>query len=208
MTPPDDGRPAVFLDRDGVLSSPVWDPADGRPESPLNAADVTLVSGAAAGCRLLVDEGFALAIVSNQPAAAKGKATPAELQQIHERVLDLLAAEGVHIRMSRYCLHHPDAVIAALRERCDCRKPRPALLVDLAREENLDLTTSWMIGDADSDVAAGRAAGVRTVLVSHPLTPHRRPGSSRPDVTARDLLGAAAFIRAAPRVRFGRCSTL
>lgn len=189
------GRRVVFLDRDGVLDDPVWDPADGKPESPLRAADVKLASGAAEGCRLLAGAGFELAIVSNQPAAAKGKASLEDLRGVHDRVLDLLRAEGARIGAWRYCFHHPDAVVLGLRALCSCRKPRPDMIIELARKHQYDLSCSWMVGDADSDVVAGRAAGVDTLLVDHPLSAHRRSNALAPAPrVVADLAAAAAFI--------------
>ena len=88
-------RRAVFLDRDGVLNDPALDPVDGRFESPLRAADVVLAEGAIEGCRMLRDAGFLLLVASNQPAAAKAKATREQLREVHERVVELLAAGGV-----------------------------------------------------------------------------------------------------------------
>lgn len=190
----------MFLDRDGVLDDPVWDPIDGQSESPLRAVDVSLAPGAVEGCRRLVEAGFDLAIVSNQPAAAKGKTSMEELWQVHERVLALLAARGARIAVWRYCFHHPDAVVPALRAQCACRKPRPEMITELAAQHGYDLAASWMVGDADSDVAAGRAAGVSTILVAHPLSVHRRAVAPTSDREVVDLAAAAAFIRGAERL--------
>jgi len=189
---------AVFLDRDGVLNDPVLDPADGRPESPLRASDVALVSGAAEGCRILQAAGYALVVVSNQPGAAKGKASLEDLWGVHERVVALLAARGVAIDDWRYCFHHPDAAVPALRTRCACRKPAAGMLLDAAAARGLALARSWMIGDADTDVAAGRRAGARTVLLAHPASAHRRTGASRPTLRAPDLRTAATILAAEP----------
>jgi D-glycero-D-manno-heptose 1,7-bisphosphate phosphatase len=186
-------RPAVFLDRDGVINDPVMDPVDGRPESPLRADDVVLAAGAVAGLQTLMATGLLLVVVSNQPAAAKGKATEQELRGVHERVVALLAAEGVAIDDWRYCLHHPEALDPALRG-CDCRKPRPGMLEAAARAHALDLAASWIVGDTDADVGAGRAVGCTTVLVEHPGTAHRRSPGLTADAVAADLAGAAVVI--------------
>jgi D-glycero-D-manno-heptose 1,7-bisphosphate phosphatase len=185
---------AVFLDRDGVLNDPVLDPVDGRPESPLHAAGVVLAEGAAEGCRRLKDEGYLLVVASNQPAAAKGKTTLDELWEVHERVAELLDAEGVTIDDWHYCFHHPDAVVSELRGPCDCRKPAPGMLFDAAAAHGIDVPASWMVGDSDADVGAGRAAGCRTVSVTHPGTAHRRSAGLAPDAVAGDLAAAAALI--------------
>jgi D-glycero-D-manno-heptose 1,7-bisphosphate phosphatase len=174
---------AVFVDRDGVINEPVWD-VDSF-ESPYRPEDVALVPGAAEALARLRDAGFALVLVSNQPAAAKGTATREALDAVHERVMDALRIEldGVY-----YCHHHPD-----FTGPCECRKPAPGLLLRAADELGLELSESWMIGDADTDVAAARAAGVRAVLVEHPRTAHRRTGAVA-DHVAPDLAVAAALI--------------
>jgi D-glycero-D-manno-heptose 1,7-bisphosphate phosphatase len=186
--------PAVFLDRDGVLNDPVLDPADGRPESPLRAADVALVPGAAHACRALKDAGHLLVVVSNQPAAAKGKASLDDLWAVHDRVVVLLGDAGAAIDDWCYCFHHPAAVVPALRGPCDCRKPAPRMLRDAAAAHGIALADSWMVGDSDADVEAGARAGCRTILVAHPGSAHRRGGHVRPTATAGDLAGAAARI--------------
>jgi D-glycero-D-manno-heptose 1,7-bisphosphate phosphatase len=187
-------RPAAFLDRDGVLNDPVADPVDGRPESPLHPSQVRLADGAIEGARALRHAGYALVVVTNQPAAAKGKATVADIEAVNERVRELLADGEVTIDGWRTCLHHPDAVVSALRVPCDCRKPAAGMLTSMAHELGLDLGASWMFGDSDVDVIAGQAAGCRTVLVEHPLTAHRRHDTVDPDARIRNLSGARALV--------------
>lgn len=187
-------RAAVFVDRDGVINDPVLDAHDGRPESPLRAADVVLCAGAAEGLRNLHAAGFVLVGVSNQPAAAKGKATLADLATVHERVVALLAAHGVTLDDWRYCHHHPDATDPELRGPCDCRKPAPGMLLDAASALDIAVERSWMVGDSDADVLAGTAAGCRTVLVTHEQSSHRRGGDVTPDLIAGDLREAASMI--------------
>jgi D-glycero-D-manno-heptose 1,7-bisphosphate phosphatase len=186
-------RAAVFLDRDGVINDPAMDPVDRRPESPLRADDVVLARGAVEGLKTLAQTGLPLIVVSNQPAAAKGKATDADLRAVHERVVELLAAEGVAIDDWRYCFDHPEAQDPS-RRGCDCRKPAPGMLEDAAREHGLDLTASWIVGDTDADVGAGAAVGACTVLVEHPGTAHRRSPGLTADAVVADLAGAAVFI--------------
>jgi D-glycero-D-manno-heptose 1,7-bisphosphate phosphatase len=186
------GRPAAFLDRDGTLNEFVPDPDSGLPESPLRAADVRLIEGAAAAARQLAQAGFALVCVSNQPAAAKGKVSLERLLAVHERVLELLREEGVHLDAFRLCLHHPQGVVPELSGPCGCRKPAPGMLLDAAEELGLDLASSWMLGDTDSDVVAGHAAGCRTVLIEHPGSAHKRVAEESPDVVASNLADGVA----------------
>lgn len=186
-------RRAAFIDRDGVLNALVRDPDSGHCESPLHPRDVRLLPGAAAAARRLAEAGFAIVGVSNQPAAAKGTIPLEQLLEVQQRVLDLLAAEGVSFDGFRLCLHHPDGVVAELSGPCDCRKPAPGMLLDAAAELELDLPSSWMIGDTDADVAAGRAAGCRTALVEQPGSAHKRRGGGE-DLKAADLPAAVSAI--------------
>jgi D-glycero-D-manno-heptose 1,7-bisphosphate phosphatase len=184
----------AFFDRDGVVNELVPDPRSGSPESPLDAARVSLVPGAAAGLQRLRDAGFLLIGVSNQPAAAKGTVPLDELERVQARVLELLHAEGVEPDAFRLCFHHPHGTVPGLAGTCDCRKPAPGMLLDAARELNLDLSSSWMIGDTDGDIEAGNAAGCRTILVENPASSHKRTGTVRPDLRASDLAAAADLL--------------
>jgi D-glycero-D-manno-heptose 1,7-bisphosphate phosphatase len=165
---------AVFLDRDGVVVELVWDEADGAFEGPTAGKEVRLVPGAADAIRRIRSLDYRTVVVSNQPGAAKGKASQEDLLEAHERVVGLLAEQGVMIDDYRYCLHHPNATDPALAQACDCRKPRPGMLLEAAAELDLDLARSWMIGDSDVDAEAGRGAGCRTILVENPRSAHRR----------------------------------
>lgn len=187
-------RAAVFLDRDGVITALVPDPRTGTRESPYRPDAVRLEPGAVEGLRTFVAARFVLCVVSNQPSAAKEQTTVAALDAVEERTKELLRCEGILLDAWRRCLHHPDAVVPELAGPCSCRKPKPGLIVEAARELDLDLTASWMIGDAETDVLAGRAAGCHTVLVHNPASPHRRGGTVRPDYVVSDLAAAARFI--------------
>lgn len=181
------GDRAVFLDRDGILNKLVPDPLTGLSEGPLSLDDVELVEGAADAVRRLADQGYLLVIVSNQPAAAKGLIELWTLAAIHARVLALLTSSGVAIEASRLCLHHPDAVVPELAGPCACRKPEPGMILDAASELEIDLKESWMIGDTDSDIEAGRRAGCHTLLVLHPDSVHKRAGTGPADLVADSL---------------------
>jgi D-glycero-D-manno-heptose 1,7-bisphosphate phosphatase len=180
-------RRAAFLDRDGVLNELVWDPSDRRAESPLRVQDVRLLPGAAGGIRALRDAGFVVVVVSNQPAVAKGKATSGQLDAVHRRVEKLLSEAGAHVDNWQYCRHLAE-------DGCPCRKPRPGLLFAAADALRIDLRRSWIIGDTDADVGAGRAAGTRTVLVEHAGSAHKRTGGVQADAVASDLTAAVAHV--------------
>jgi histidinol-phosphate phosphatase family protein len=188
-------RPAVFLDRDGVLNAAVPDPITGLPESPLRAGDARLLPGVAEEVAALKGAGWAVVVTSNQPAAAKGKATLADLAAIHAIVRDGLPP----IDRWQYCLHHPDGSDPRLAGPCPCRKPRPGMLLEAAVLLDLDLEASWMVGDSDGDVLAGAAAGCRTVLVEHPDTAHRRSAGTSPTLSVASLPGLAATLASVGR---------
>lgn len=198
-------KPAVFLDRDGVLNALVPDPSTGNPESPLDPRDVSLLPGAAAGASRIREAGYLLVAVSNQPAAAKGTVSVDQLHAVHDRVLELLEAAGAAWDASRICLHHPDGSVPELTRACDCRKPGAGMLLDAATELGIDLERSWMIGDTDADVAAGAVAGCRTVLLEHCGSAHKRGGGARPTATAADLPAAVQLLLAVDRVTLSAC---
>lgn len=188
------GTRAVFVDRDGVINELVPDPATGRPESPLSMSDVRLIPGAAHALRDLAAAGWLLVGVSNQPAAAKGTITVAEVEAVQAQVLALLAVDGVEFADFRLCLHHPEAVLPELAGACECRKPAPGMLLAAADALGIDLCRSWMVGDTDSDIQAGEAAGCRTLLVKHPGSAHKRSSAIEPAASAPDLAAAARLI--------------
>lgn len=141
---------AVFLDRDGTLIEDVGYARD--PEQ------VRLLEGAAEALRELRRRGFRLVVVSNQSGIGRGLITPAEARAVHERFVRVLGEAGVALDAVRYCPHAPE-------ERCSCRKPSPGMLLEAAEALGLELAASWMVGDAPSDVEAGRRAGCRTLLL-------------------------------------------
>jgi D-glycero-D-manno-heptose 1,7-bisphosphate phosphatase len=167
-----------------------------RAESPLAVEDVRLIGGAAAAVRDLAQAGYVLVCVSNQPAAAKGEVSIARLSAVHQRLLQLLAAEGAPLDAWRLCLHHPEGVVAELAGACACRKPAPGMLLDAACELSLELSSSWIVGDTDADVLAGRAAGCGTILIEHPGSAHKRSSGMQPDLRAHDLADAVGRLLA------------
>jgi D-glycero-D-manno-heptose 1,7-bisphosphate phosphatase len=186
--------PAVFIDRDGVINKGVMDEELGEYESPYHAADVELEDRAVEGLRVLRGLGWPLIVVSNQPAAAKGTVSLAELWEVHECVVSLLAQERVALDDWRYCFHHPRGKVPQLSGPCPCRKPLPGLLLAAASKHDIDLEGSWTIGDTDTDIGAGRAAETRTVLVENPRSEHKRGGAAGEDFLAADLVEAASVV--------------
>jgi D-glycero-D-manno-heptose 1,7-bisphosphate phosphatase len=150
-------RPAVFLDRDGVVIE------DGHYVGSVDR--VRLVPGSAGAIAALNRAGWAVVVVTNQAGVAKGYFTDESVPVVHAHVGGLLAEHGGRVDAFYHCPHHPDGEVAAYRLACDCRKPKPGMLRRAAAELNLDLGRSWMVGDRVSDLEAGAAVGARTVLV-------------------------------------------
>jgi D-glycero-D-manno-heptose 1,7-bisphosphate phosphatase len=185
------GERAVFLDRDGVINRNVFNPATGAHEAPLTAADFSLLPRVREALQQLQRAGFLLFLVSNQPNYAKGKSNLAELNAIDAKFRRELTAIGVKFAAHYYCLHHPEGDVAGYSRRCVCRKPSPYFLLRACREFGVARTQSWMVGDRETDVLCGRAAGVRTVLIN---ANGERCGNIAADLIARDLAAAAEVI--------------
>lgn len=178
---------AVFFDRDGTL---INDPGY------LNHPDqVQLLDGAAEALRELKGLGYQTVVVSNQSGVARGIVTEEMLEKIHERLRELLAAKGASLDKIYYCPHHPDGVIDEYRKDSDWRKPRPGMLLAAAREMDIDLAKSWMIGDTERDVEAGRSAGCRTILISTTRSEYGYPEKSRPDHVAVNMREAVNIVK-------------
>lgn len=187
-------RAAAFIDRDGVINRLIVDPASATPESPLTVADVALIDGASRALARLAAAGFALVGASNQPAAAKRRVSVRQLDLIQARVLELLAGDGVWFDDFRLCFHHPDGTDPDLSGACECRKPAPGMLLQAAVAHDLDLGRSWMVGDTDADVLAGRAAGCRTALVLNPDSAHKRIAGVAADLEVPSLASFASEV--------------
>jgi D-glycero-D-manno-heptose 1,7-bisphosphate phosphatase len=168
-------RPAVFLDRDGVLVEEIFYPHTGEREAPLTAEDVRLLPGVAEALQRLAQAGFALVVISNQGAYAKGKTSLRALWLAHERFLALLAEQGVRLDGCHYSYGHPDGTVPHFNGPSLDRKPGPYNIFVAAAQLDLDLGRSWMVGDRDTDVACARAAGVRPILVGRSGGPGARP---------------------------------
>lgn len=167
---------ALFLDRDGILDELVFYPSHGEWEAPRRVEDVRMIEGIRAPLQRLIDAGWLLFIVTNQPNVAKQKATLEDVQAVHEHVVQSL---GVTITKSYQCFHQAS-------DRCGCRKPSPHFLREAANEFDVDLTQSWMVGDQDSDLLCGRNAGCRVALIEHRGSEHKR-GNVEPDLRVKDL---------------------
>jgi histidinol-phosphate phosphatase family protein len=182
--------PAVFVDRDGTLNR------DGDGVRSVDA--MALLAGAAEGIQTLNRAGLRVVVVTNQPVVAKGFVTEQELQVIHNKLESLLGLEHAYVDRIYHCPHHPEKGFPGerpeLKIECECRKPRPGMLLRAARELNLDLSRSWMIGDTTVDVQCARNAGVKPVLVRTGYGGRDGRFHVQPDFTFDNLAEAARFI--------------
>lgn len=186
-------RLAVFLDRDGTLN--VDTGYITRPEN------VELADGAAAGAAMLSEAGYLLVVASNQSAIARGMLSEAQADEVDQRVVALLRERDVRIEHVYRCPHLPGGSVARYAVECDCRKPKPGLLIRAARELGIDLARSWVVGDRVRDIQAGLAAGCRTIAVASAGPAHADEFMQFPAGTqhAKDLVAAAGIITAAPQ---------
>ena len=191
------GRWATFLDRDGVINAMVTDPEFGLVDSPANSEQFRLLPGVGAAIAALNRLGGLVVVVSNQPGIAKGKLTPELLAAMDRKMVAEVGAAGGTVDAIIYCLHHPEASLAPYRMACSCRKPKAGLLTHAAREWGIDLARSFMVGDGVTDIAAGQAAGAKTIFLSSrkcyicdALLEH----GAWPDFQVPDLPAAAAVI--------------
>ena len=152
---------AIFLDRDGTINRYVG--------FLRTIEDFELIDGVAEAIKLINESGYLAIVVTNQPVIARGEVSVSELNLIHNKMETLLGCEGAYVDALYYCPHHPDkgfeGEIEALKFDCDCRKPKPGMLIKAAEDFNIDIDASWMIGDGKNDVGAGKAAGCKTVLI-------------------------------------------
>ena len=188
----------VLLDRDGVINELAYFPEVGVIDSPLNPAQFRLLPGVPAAIRTLNDLGFKVAVVSNQPAIAKGKMTERLFAEIRSKMKNELEGEGAHLDAEYYCFHHPYAVREQYRVNCDCRKPKPGLFVKASSELGLDPSRSFSVGDSLVDVKAGKAAGFTTILIGSikcDLCRLMDQEDAHPDFVATSLIKAVETIR-------------
>lgn len=152
---------AVFLDRDGTIN---------RYVGFLRRIDeFELIDGAAEAIRKINESGYLAIVVTNQPVIARGEVNVAELDEIHKKMETLLGKERAYVDALYYCPHHPDrgfeGEIKELKIDCDCRKPKPGMLLRASEDFNIDLKASWVVGDGENDIRAGKNVGAHTALI-------------------------------------------
>jgi D-glycero-D-manno-heptose 1,7-bisphosphate phosphatase len=188
----DMNRPAIFFDRDNTLIA-----CDGFLGDP---AQVSLISGAADAVARARQLGYATVIISNQSGVGRGLFSEDDVRAVNSRLDTLLAADNSAAVIDRheFCPFHPEATVEAYRQESDLRKPKPGMILKAARQLGLDLTRSWMIGDAPRDIEAGNAAGCRTILFCDPAIPPStattQPTNVAPEFTVDSLEDAMEII--------------
>lgn len=185
---------AIFLDKDGTLTEDVADS--------MNPRHITLCHGAGSALRLLTNLDYRLFVVSNQDGMAHGRFAESAVHGMRHRLADLLFREQLTLDGFYFCPHHPDGTVPNYALDCLCRKPLPGLLMQAAREHDIDLRASWMVGDILNDVEAGNRAGCRTVLIDSGNESEWRLGNNRlPTRVVADIYAAAVVIAAADSAR-------
>lgn len=153
---------AIFLDRDGTINKYVG--------FLRNIDEFELLSGVAEAVKKINESGYLAIVVTNQPVIARGEVTFEGLETIHNKMETLLGKEGAYLDAIYFCPHHPhsgyEGEVKELKVDCDCRKPKPGMLLKAAEELNIDLSQSYMVGDGENDIKAGKAAGCKTVLLN------------------------------------------
>ncbi len=200
-------RVAIF-DRDGTIIDVVRDEETGAISVAFHPDHLRILDGAIEGMRAMQGAGYLLAIATNQPGPAKGQFSAAAVLRTNAVLVEKLTAAGLRITTLRACMHHPKGGPggdASLVRACDCRKPKAGLLEDILRDTGAERASSWMIGDARSDLDAARAARIQAALVFASnrceLCPLREGPPGAPDAHGATLAEVAASILA-----YGRAS--
>jgi histidinol-phosphate phosphatase family protein len=180
-------RPTIFLDKDGTLVENVPYNIDPQLIQPAR--------GAVAGLSLLARAGYQLVVVSNQSGVARGYFEEAALVAVEQQIRGIVEAAGAGLAGFYYCPHYPSGSVARYAMECDCRKPKPGLLLRAAGELDAAIDESWMVGDILDDVEAGHLAGCRAALiVNGGETLWQLTAVRKPEVVATDLFDAARKI--------------
>lgn len=189
---------AVFLDRDGVINELIYYQEHGVVDSPFTVKQFRLLPSVAEAIKKFHRLGFSVILASNQPGIAKGYLSEEAFEEIREKMKKELAKEEAVLDREYYCFHHPEAKVEKLKANCECRKPKPGLLLQAAKDMDIDLSKSWMIGDGLTDVKAGKSAGCKTILLGRmkcELCRLMDEMDAHPDFIAPNLLEAANLVK-------------
>ncbi len=170
-------KKAIFLDRDGVLNQTIW--RSGKPRAPYTLNEFSLFPGVKEATLLLKELDYLLVVVTNQPDVARGWVTREAVDAVNQKIFELLPIDSL-----KACFHTE-------KDDCSCRKPRPGMLVEATREWGINPALSFMIGDRDSDIEAGKNAGCSTILIGKSNAVFR----VLPDYECDSLIEAAGLIQ-------------
>lgn len=194
-------RKAVFLDRDGVINELVFHDETEQIDSPFRREEFCYRPNVLQTLRYLQQQGYYLFIVTNQPAAAKGKVFLQKLYDLNTWMVQDLKANGITIEFVSLCPHHPSGdprnrKAQFLIQNCSCRKPKPGMIMDLLQVYHIDPARSYMVGDSCTDISAGKQAGLKTVLLgSWKCDICRQLEGNRPDVVIQDIFELKQIIK-------------
>ena len=188
---------AVFLDRDGVINELIYHQDQGIIDSPFTVEQFRLLPGVGEAIKKFREMEYKVIVVSNQPGIAKGYVSEESFKTISLKMKEKLIKEGALLDGEYYCFHHPQAKIKKYKADCECRKPNPGMLLQAARDLDIDLSQSWMIGDGLTDIQAGKRAGCRTILLGRmkcELCHLMNENDAKPDAVCSDILEAVKVI--------------
>ena len=188
---------AVFIDRDGVINEVIYHKEMGIIDSPFTVDQIKLLPDVGKAICNLQKMGFKTIIVSNQPGVAKDKFSEGDLEKMKEKVRMDLKKQGASVDDEYYCIHHPYGKIKQYTKVCDCRKPKPGMILEAAKKHNIDLSNSWMIGDGLTDIQAGKKAGCKTILIGRmkcDLCQMMKEEDAEPDYITPSLYEASKII--------------
>jgi len=188
---------AVFLDRDGVVNKLCHHRELKIKCAPFTANEFKMVPGVPEAVNLIHQSGYHCILISNQPDVGLGLMASDDFEDIKLKMRADLARSSAYLDGEYYCMHHPDAVINEYKRICDCRKPKPGLLLRAALDHHIDLLNSWFVGDYLSDVEAGKGAGCRTILIGKKKSESSylaRNGMFVPDKMCSNLTSAVQYI--------------
>ncbi len=171
-------QPAIFLDRDGVINHN--DVRNGRPYAPICVADFRILPGVPEAVGALRDAGYLIVVATNQPDVGAGRQAREVVEEMHKHMRQAVYVDDIEI------CYHVD------KDNCNCRKPKPGMLLNAIERHGIDVKKSWMIGDRWRDVAAGRAAGCQTVFIDYDYPNEPRP--ENPDIVVRSLAEAVPIV--------------
>lgn len=192
---------AAFYDRDGIIIKMVYDLEQGLIETAKTPSQVTFVPGIFELLKHTASLGYKNIIISNQAGIGIKKISKKNFNAVSKTMTEKLKKKGAVIDAEYYCFHHPFASISKYKRKCGCRKPEPGLLLQAAKDQDIDLSKSWMIGDSVYDVLAGDTAGCKTILLGYIHESEylrileKKLHKKKPDFLIKELKEAVSIIK-------------